>query len=382
MAIIRRKAKDGSPRYMVRIETTRDDGSRHQRVIGTFDTLRRANIAYAKAITKRESGTLLDPATTTVGELLDEWLRMKSGSVTTNTLADYEITIRKHIKPALGAIHVQKLTAARLQSEYTSWRDGGLSSRVIRGCHLRLSQALDYAVRVKLLLHNPAKDAHPPRLQQSRCDHWSPAESAAFLRAAERDSLAPIWHLLLMEGLRRGEALGLRWRDVDLETGEARIVQSVVPDKANRGAALIQSRVKTNSGSRSVCLTRETVQAVSEYRKRWLERRVAAEVWEDNDLIFSTNTGRPVNPNNLIRHFRALLATAGVRPIRLHDLRHTSASLLLLAGEHPKVVSERLGHAGVSITMNLYSHVAPNMQTKAAERMSDLIAKAGAKAIG
>jgi integrase len=376
MAIIRRKKRDGSPSYMARMEIVRDDGSRGQRIVGTFDTLREAKIALAKAIASRESGTLLNPDTTTVSELLDEWLRAKAGSVTANTLHDYETTIRLHIKPTLGAVRIQKLTAARLQSQYTAWRDAGLSARVIRGCHMRLSQALDYGVRVKLLLHNPAKDAHPPRLAQARCDHWSPAEAAAFLNVAKQDSLASLWHLLLLEGLRRGEGLGLRWQDLDLEAGEARIVQSVIPNKADRGSPIIQRRVKTTSGARSVRLTQETAQSLRAHRIRWLERKVAATDWEDNDLVFSTRTGKPINPTNLIRQFRAIVATAGVRPIRLHDLRHSCASLLLLAGEHPKVVSDRLGHASVAITLDLYSHVSPRLQTQAAERMSELIASA------
>ena len=188
MAIIRRKAKDGSTRYMVRIETTRDDGSRAQRVVGTFGTIREANIAHAKAVASREAGSLLDPDTTTVAELLDEWLNAKAGTITSNSLHDYEVTIRRHIKPALGGTRIQKLTAARLQAQYTTWRDDGLSPRVIRGCHMRLSQALDHAVRMKLLLHNPAKDARPPRLPRGSFDHWTPNEAATFsqVRAVRR----------------------------------------------------------------------------------------------------------------------------------------------------------------------------------------------------
>jgi len=366
-------ASDGKKRYLVRVEARTDDGRRKQQRVGTFGSKRDAERAEAEAVAQRERGTLLSPDSTTVAELLDEWLKTKAGEISTNSLVDYGVSIRKHLKPAFGTTKIQKLSAARISSQYVQWRDEGRSAHVIRGAHLRLSQSLDFAVRTKLLLHNPARDVKPPRINRPKFDYWVPEEAARFLAFAREDALCPLWDLLLREGMRRGEALGLRWRDVNLDRGMAHIVQSVIPDKANRGAARVQSRTKTAAGTRPVKLSAETVNALRERRKRWLATKLASEVWQDTDLILCTRDGAPVNPDNIDRSFRAIVRAAELRRIKVHELRHTSATLLLLAGISPKVVSEKLGHASIAITLDTYSHVLPNMQAEAALAMSRLL---------
>jgi integrase len=181
--------------------------------------------------------------------------------------------------------------------------------------------------------------------------------------------------------MRKGEALGLRWRDVDLDRGIARISQTVAADKANGGSVLIQPRAKTAAGSRSVRLTDQTVAALKDHRKVQLARRLAASDWSDHDLIVCTGRGTPVNPGgNVNRSFDAIInATrlpdgSPLRRIRVHDLRHTAATLLLAAGVPAKIVSERLGHASISITLDLYSHVTSDMQERAAEAMGAMFA--------
>src|SRR5687768_549221 len=145
MAIETRISKaDNKPRYLVRIDVRTPDGKRKQQRVGSFTSKRAAETAEAEAITNRERGTLLSPDTTTVAELLDEWLRTKAGEISSNSLTDYGVSTRKHLKPALGSIRIQQLSAARISSQYVQWREAGLSAHVIRGAHLRLSQALDY----------------------------------------------------------------------------------------------------------------------------------------------------------------------------------------------------------------------------------------------
>ncbi|CAN0422643.1 unnamed protein product, partial [Phaeothamnion confervicola] len=187
------------------------------------------------------------------------------------------------------------------------------------------------------------------------------------------DDLSPLWHLLVLEGMRRGEALGLRWSDVNWERGTAHLSQTVIPDKSNKGAAIIRQGTKTNAGSRTVRLTAETLTALKAHKKRQAETRLKAATWEDNDLIVCTSLGTPINPNNVSRSFERLVTLAGVPRIRVHDLRHTSATMLLRAGVPAKIVSERLGHASVGITMDLYSHVTPDMQDGAAEAISNIL---------
>ena len=377
MAIeVRTSKADNKPRYLVRVEVRTADGRRKQQRVGSFTSKRAAERAEAEAITNRERGSLLSPDSTTVGELLDAWLKTKAGEITSNSFNDYGVTIRLHLKPDLGAIKLQALSAAKLNAQYIEWRERGKSEHVIRGAHLRLSQALDYAVATKLLLHNPCKSVKPPRVSRPKFDHWTPVEAAQFLKFAKGDYLYPLWELLLREGMRRGEALGLRWGDIKFDRGTAHIVQTVIPDKTNRGAAMIQNRTKTAAGSRTVRLSSETIAALKEHRRKQVASQLAALDWNDLDLVLATPNGMPINPDNVDRSFGSIIRTAGLKRIKVHELRHTSATLLLLAGIPAKVVSEKLGHASIAITLDTYSHVLPDMQDEATSRMSEILKNA------
>ena len=364
------------PRYRVQIaERDPVTGKRRNRTVGTYRTKREAEAEERDALRRQERGTLLDPSKTTVGQLLDEWLRTKAKGVSPQSLKDYEITIRRHLKPALGNVLVQKLTAERAQAQYDAWTAEGYSARQVRGCHLRLSQALDYAVKRHIVYVNVCGTVSPPRVASKKADVWDTAEVRRFLDSVTDENLSPLWHLLVLEGMRRGEALGLRWSDVNWERGTAHIVQTVAPDKSNRGEPIIQDRTKTKTSARTVRLTPDTIAHLKEHRKRQAERRLAAAAWADHDLIVCTGKGTPINPNNVTRSFDAIVKRAGLRRIRVHDLRHTHATMLLRSGVHPKVVSERLGHASIAITLDTYSHVLPDSQDAAADAMSALLAR-------
>jgi integrase len=186
--------------------------------------------------------------------------------------------------------------------------------------------------------------------------------------------MAPLWYFLAVEGMRRGEALGLRWQDVNWERGTVHISQTVAPDKSDRGRAVIQQGAKTNADARSVRLTGETIAVLKAHRDRQaFQRQAAGDSWQDHGLIVCTGTGTPINPNNVTRSYNRLVMLSGVPRIRVHDMRHTAATMLLRAGVSAKIVSERLGHATIAITLDTYSHVLPDMQDVAAEAMSALL---------
>ncbi|MDQ3694288.1 MAG: site-specific integrase [Chloroflexota bacterium] len=376
MALYKRLGSDGrTARWQVVIDI--DDagtGKRKRRVLGTYSTKKIAEAEERKAFIDREQGTLLEKDTTSVADLLDRWLADKAATVTSNTIADYRLVITKHIKPSpLGPMRIRKVTPAFLQGQYMAWKDAGLSPRMIRGCHMRLSQAFDHAVRMKLLLHNPAKDVTAPRLPRASFDHWNPDEAKVFLKAAQDDTYAPLWDILLREGMRRGEALGLRWRDINWEAGSAHIVQSVVVDKNKAGGVLIQPRTKTKAGARTVQLTGGTLAALRALKDRRTWADNPAQKPSPDRLIFSVRDGGPINPNNIVRNFNAIIKAKKLRRIKVHELRHTAATLMLLAGVPAKVVSERLGHASIAITLDTYSHVLPSMQVDAAAAMDRLL---------
>jgi integrase len=397
MAIEKRTGKDGKPAYRVRIADTHPvTGRRQNKTVGTYRTKKEAEKAERDALTQQERGTLVDPKTTTIAELLDAWLATKAGSVSPNSHKDYEIAIRRHLKPAFGNVRAQRLAPAQVQARYDAWTAGGMSARMIHRCHIVLSQALAQGLRFGIVTRNVSADVDKPSIARSKPQVWTPDEVSAFLSASlarpiltragntgktRPDDLTPLWHFLVLEGMRRGEALGLRWSDVNWDRGAVHISQTIIPDKSNKGAALIRPRTKTSAGARSVKLTRDTLAVLEAHRDRQrFQRQAAGDAWHDHDLIICTSTGTPVNPNNVARSYTRLLIRSGVRAIRVHDMRHTAATMLLRAGVPAKIVSERLGHAGVGITLDLYSHVTPDMQDEAAEAISAILAKANATA--
>ena len=267
---------------------------------------------------------------------------------------------------------MQRLTPARVQAQYGQWREARYGRAHDADCHLRLSQALDQAVRFQLVASNVCKQVTPPRSTAGRPDVWSSEEATRFLEVAKDDPLSPLWHLLLLEGMRRGEALGLRWSDMNWERGTAHISQSVRAGVA-KGEAVIQPRTKTAAGARTVRLTSRTIAVLKHHRAAQAERRLAAPEWVDHDLILTTGKGTPINPANVRKHFDALVTRAGVRRITPHGLRHTHATMLLRQGVPAKIVSERLGHANIGVTLDTYSHVLPDMQDSAAEAMDAIV---------
>lgn len=391
MAIEKRSGTDGRPSYRVRIATTDPlSGKRKNTTVGTYRTKKEAEKAERDALTQQEWGTLADPSRLTLADLMTSWLANKAGSITPNSQKDYEITIRLHIAPALGTVAVQKLTPATLQAQFTRWRDGGLKPRTLTRCHSIIHQALAQAMEHGIVYRNVCDAVKRSTLPKRAASVWSPEEARAFLDASLRrplltragnsgktrpDELTPIWHFLVMEGMRRSEALGLRWRDVNWERGSVHISQTVVADKNNRGRAIIQARAKTAAGARSVKLADETLAVLREHRdpQRFVNQ-AAGDQWQDHGLIVSTGIGTPVNPNNVTRSYKRLVMLSGVPAIRVHDTRHTAATMMLRAGVPPKIVSERLGHANIGITLDTYSHVLPDMQDIAIEAMNRLMA--------
>lgn len=403
MAIEKRTGKDGKPAYRVRIASINPmTGKRRNLTIGTYRTKREAEKVEREALTNQDRGTLADPSKITMSELLSDWLATKRGAISDNAHAEYGIAVRKHIVPAMGQARVQRLTPAAVQRQYNAWRDAydesqaeiaawqarpaeergpkperhGISPRYMKRIHLVLAQALDYAIHVRLISTNPTTGTKSPTPKRQPPVIWSADELRRFLAVAVNDSRSPLWHLLGLEAMRRGEALGLRWSDVNWERGTIHLSQTVVPDQTKAGAAKIQPRTKTASGARTVRLTPTTLALLAEHRDRQrFIRQAAGDRWQDHDLIVATNVGTPVNPGNVMKALHRLADVAGVPRIVVHALRHTAASLLLASGTMSiKQISERLGHSSVAMTLDVYSHLLPDMQDAAALAMERIVA--------
>jgi integrase len=230
---------------------------------------------------------------------------------------------------------------------------------------------LEDAVDWTFLVRNPAAKAKPPRVQQREMKTWTPDQVKAFLEAEKDSREFPIWRLLITTGMRRGEALGLGWDSLDLEKGRLSIQQSLVMVS---NVPTLQTDTKTESGRRLVKLDGITVSVLKKHQaSQYEERLLAGSAWNnERNLVFVNQIGEMLKPVRITRIFNARVERVGLPRIRLHDLRHTHASNALQAGIHPKVVSERLGHANIAVTLNTYSHTIPEMDEQAAELVASL----------
>lgn len=236
-----------------------------------------------------------------------------------------------------------------------------------------LRQALKQAVRWRLLPVNPAADVDLPKWKKREMRAMSPEEAERFRRACEGRPMGLLFSFLLATGLRPGEALGLRWRDCELEARQVRVTQTLVRLKS--GAWEFRPP-KTRTSRRTVPVPRSLARELLEHRRRQAARRLAkGPKWQDHDLVFSGLQGQPIDAHNLgTRYFKAILKVARLsHELRVYDLRHSCATLLLAAGEHPKVVAERLGHATTTLTLDTYTHVLPGMQERATERLEEML---------
>jgi integrase len=296
------------------------------------------------------------------------------------TLASYGQIVRNRIVPALGTVPLQQLTPAQAQALYGRLLENGrvdgrgpkLSPRSVRYTHAVLRMALEDAVQLGLLSRNACDAATPPRAVRPQIKYWDTPDVQRFLDVACEDRLRALWVLALHTGLRRGELLGLRWSDVDLDQAVLHVRRSLVQS----GGVLGFQEPKTSSGRRTIALDTPCVVALREHRARQAEQRLRmGSLWQDHDQAFATELGTPLEPSNVDRRFRALVTRAGVPRIPFHGLRHTHATLLMKAGVNPKVASERLGHANITLTLSTYSHVLPQMQQEAAAIFAAAVAR-------
>jgi integrase len=320
----------------------------------------------------------------TLGDWLEEWLGLcEVRGLRQTTIVGYRRVLDFYLPAPLKETRIGDLRPRELNVLYArllkSGRRrgvGGLSARTVRFLHTLLRKALADACRQGLIGINPADAADPPsrRASQARVfPTWTPAELRCFLEASKDDHWYAALHLAASTGLRRGELLGLRWGDLDLEAAELQVVQTVV--QVSWEPEL--SSPKTPNSRRRVALDRHTVAVLD---KHWHAARLKAAdgTLEPTDLVFPNPKGGPAHPDSFSAHFQRLIKKAGARRVRLHDLRHSHATHALRAGIHPKIVSERPGHASVSTTLDLYAHAVPTMQREAAEVVASLVADSAA----
>ncbi|MBE9512856.1 MAG: site-specific integrase [Chloroflexi bacterium] len=281
------------------------------------------------------------------------------------------------ITPALGRIHLTQLQPRDFQNYYgqalTSGRadgKGGLSSRSVCYHHRILSEALSHAVRMGLVGRNVAEVVDPPRVEHKNLSILSPENVPRFLEAAQDTPHYVLFYTALYTGMRLGELLGLRWCDVDLDLASLSVVQSLY--KCRGVCKIIQP--KSSHSRRQIAMSPSLALLLRKHKTNQQAQRILlGKVLGDSDLVFTYVDGKALDPKVISHNCAKILKRAGLPHIRFHDLRHTHATLLLKAGVHPKIVSERLGHANIGITLDTYSHVLPGLQEKAAERFDEML---------
>ena len=337
-------------------------------------TQREAIVALRKMLNELEQGMFITEKDQTVSQFLEYWLEnVHKPAIRLNTYVKCRELVQLHLLPALGHVRLQRLTIQQVQLLYSSMQEKNLSASRIRFLHVTLHKALDDAMRIGLVAKNVCESVKPPRIVRKERPVLTPEQAQRLLEAAKGSRLETLLMVALATGMRRGELLGLKWQDINLEKGSLQIVRSM--DRV-AGHGVVESEPKTAQGRRRIALPPFVVEALKQHRVKQLEARLkAGPAWHENDLVFCNVYGNFLHPFRLYTMFEKVLADAGLPHMHFHDLRHSAATILLSMGVNIKVVQEILGHSQVSMTLGIYSHVLPGMQAEAMSKMNDLLRK-------
>jgi integrase len=304
----------------------------------------------------------------TVERFLADWLKSIRSSLRIRSYERYEGIARTHLIPNIGRFRLDKLTPAHVQALLDNKLASGLAPRSVQGLRIVLGAALKQAVRWQMVVRNVAELVSGPKVQNREMQVLSPEQARRFLAACAGEPLHTLYLLALSTGLRRGELLALKWDDIDLEEGRLSVRRSLGRSSTQ---GIVIAEPKTPQGRRSVRLSEPIVAALRAHRRRQLEQRLSAgPEWRESGYIFTTSIGTTLDPRNLGIDFKRMLTKAKLPLIRFHDLRRSAATIALSQDVHPKIVSEMLGHSRISLTLDVYSHSLPNLQTEAGDKMA------------
>ncbi len=318
-----------------------------------------------------DGGLTARGASTSLQEFLEGWLVSIKATIRPGTWYQYEMTCRRHILPAFKNLKLNEVTAERIQVLYNAKNKAGAGPRTVRVIHVVLHKALEHALKLGMIGRNPTNAVSPPRYQPDEMKFYDETQVNQLLLAARGDRNEVLYHLAIVTGMRQSELLALKWSDLDWQKKTLKVQRQLKRGDHENG---YYTSPKTKAGKRSINLGAVTITHLRTcYERQRLDRLSAGEGWKENDLIFPSTNGTPMDQSNLIKSFKRFLREAGLPEIRFHDLRHTAASLMLNHGIPPIIVSRRLGHSKVSITLDIYGHLMPEMQNEAADLMDELV---------
>ena len=371
---IRQRAK-GTWAAVVSVGRDPVTGKRQRKWVSIRGTKRDAERELARLLSEHDRG--VSPATgkITVREYLDAWIRdVVTQRNRPRTTQSYASIVRNHLVPALGYILLHKLQPGDVDRMINAIRAKGRTANTALHAFTVLRRALRDAERRGLVSRNVCRLVDPPKIEPYRVDPPDMDAVALILTEADTTEFGPVLRFMAYTGIRRGEAVALKWRNVDLDRGVAAIVESA---QRLSGQGVVTQPTKSAAGRRGIALDPSTVTMLHQHRARQAARILRlGGIYEDHDLAFAGLLGLPLNPDTLSREFRAVAERTGIRGVRLHDLRHAHATGLIMAGAHPRVVQERLGHSSAAFTLQVYGHVAAGLQAEAADAFAALLAGA------
>lgn len=360
--------KRGDGRWCAALNLGWKNGKRHRKWFygATRDAIQRQLTAALRA---HQQGFNVAPERQTVAQFLQRWLTdCVAPSTRPRTLDSYSDTVRLHLIPSIGKVPLGKLAPQHIQAMINA-KLADFSPRSVQYMHSVLSRTLTRAVKWDLVPRNVCTLVSPPRVPRHQVEPLSPDDARQLLEAVKGAEHEALYGVAMALGLRKGEALGLRWQDVDLDAATLTVRHQL---QARRGKRLTEP--KSDRSRRTLPLPEFAVKALRAHRVHQLQTRlVAGSRWQDTGHVFTTSIGTPMDGSRVSKLFRKALGKAGLPHKRFHDLRHTAASLLLAQGVHPRVVMETLGHSQISVTMNTYSHVMPTLLRDAADKMQSVL---------
>ncbi len=355
-------------------------GKRKQQWVTVKGTKKEAEKRLNELLHQMDTRTFVKPGKTTLADYLEQWLKDYAyQNVSPSTADGYASIIHNHIIPSLGKSILTQLKPEKIQKYYSDKLnngrcdgEGGLNPMTVKHHHICLHTALQHAVKVGMLIRNPVDATTSPRPGHTEMQTMNEKDIHIFLEYAKSTQYYALFYTALFTGMRRSELLGLRWQDVDLLLLQISVNRSLhqLSDKK-----LVFRQPKTEKSRRSIALTPSSAGVLREYYEEQNRQRQALgyDPLEDDDSVFCHYDGKPLLPNTVRHVWEKLAKRTGLKGIRLHDARHTHASLMLKQGIHPKVVQERLGHSTITTTLDTYSHVAPGLQQAAANKFDEIV---------
>lgn len=353
------------------IELGRDPqtGKRRQKWVSGFNTKKEAQKAMHEMLVKVAKNEYIEPSKMTFGELVDVWLEQYvHNKCRPRTINTYMGTVRRYIKPYLGKLSINQIKPIHIQ-QFLNELLRTLQPSTVQIIRSVCKNIFQWAVDMQLVESNPVDRVKPPKTAPREMKYWNEEQVRRFLEAAKDHRYYPVYYLAIFTGMRKGEILGLKWEDIDFEAGRISVKRNL--QRIDGHGLILQEAPKTERSRRVVDISDSVVEVLKQHKRRQAEELLLLGI--RSDMVFTTTKGKWVDPSWIKNTFHVIAKKAGNPRIRFHDLRHTHATLMLKAGVHPKVVSERLGHSTITITLDTYSHVIPSIQKDAANKLETLI---------